>query len=102
MRAVVCKNFGPPESLVIEELDDPIPGDGQLVIDVRAAAVSFPDALVIQDKYQFKAKPPFTPGGDVTGIVSAIGPGVSGFVVGGEGRPFRQTSEYHESHQKGP
>jgi NADPH2:quinone reductase len=62
MRAVVCRRFGPPESLVIEELEDPIAGDGQLVIDVRAAAVTFPDTLVIEDKYQFKAQPPFTPG----------------------------------------
>ncbi len=82
MKAVICKQFGPPENLVVEELDDPVPGDGQIVIDVRAAAVSFPDALVIEDKYQFKAKPPFTPGGDVTGIVSAVGPGVSQFAVG--------------------
>jgi NADPH2:quinone reductase len=82
MRAVVCRRFGPPESLVIEELEDPIAGDGQLVIDVRAAAVTFPDTLVIEDKYQFKAQPPFIPGGDVAGIVSAVGSGVSGFAVG--------------------
>jgi NADPH2:quinone reductase len=82
MRAVVCNKFGPPESLAIEELEDPIPGEGQLVIDVRAAAVTFPDALVIEDKYQFKAQPPFTPGGDVAGIVSAVGPGVTDFAVG--------------------
>jgi NADPH2:quinone reductase len=67
---------------VIEELEDPIAGDGQLVIDVRAAAVTFPDTLVIEDKYQFKAQPPFIPGGDVAGIVSAVGSGVSGFAVG--------------------
>jgi NADPH2:quinone reductase len=82
MRAVVCKQFGLPETLVIEELADPIPDERQLVIDVRAAAVTFPDALVIEDKYQFKAKPPFTPGGDVAGVVSAVGPGVEGFALG--------------------
>ena len=82
MKAVVCKKFGPPEDLVIEEIADPVPGEGQLVIDVRAAAVTFPDALIIEDKYQFKAEPPFIPGGDVAGIVSAVGVGVSGLAVG--------------------
>lgn len=82
MKAVVCKQFGPPEDLVIEEIDDPKAGDGQLVVDVKAAAVTFPDSLVIEDKYQFKATPPFTPGGEVGGVVSEVGPGVEGFAVG--------------------
>lgn len=82
MKAVVCHAFGPPESLTIDELDDPVPGEGQLVIDVRAAAVTFPDTLVIEDKYQFKATPPFIPGGDVAGVVSALGPDVTDFALG--------------------
>ncbi len=82
MKAVVCKQFGPPEDLVIEEVDDPKAGDGQLVVDVKAAAVTFPDSLVIEDKYQFKATPPFIPGGEVGGVVSEVGPGVEGFAVG--------------------
>ena len=82
MKAVVCKKFGPPETLVIEEVDDPVAGEGQIVIDVGAAAVTFPDTLVIEDKYQFKAKTPFTPGGDVAGTVSAVGSGVEGFALG--------------------
>lgn len=82
MRAVVCKQFGPPETLAIEEIADPIAGTGEIVIDVRATAVTFPDALIIEDKYQFKAKPPFIPGGEVAGVVSAIGEGTTGFAVG--------------------
>ncbi|MCP5044980.1 MAG: NADPH:quinone oxidoreductase family protein [bacterium] len=82
MKAVVCKKFGPPEDLVIEEVDDPIAGEGQVVIDVKAAAVTFPDSLVIEDKYQFKATPPFIPGGEVSGVVSAVGAGVDEFAVG--------------------
>ncbi len=82
MKAVVCKQFGPPEDLVVEEVDDPIAGEGQLIVDVHAAAVTFPDALVIENKYQFKATPPFIPGGEVAGVVSAVGPGVADFSEG--------------------
>ncbi len=82
MRAVVCKEFGPPEKLVIEELEDPTAGPGQIVIDTKAVAVSFPEALMIEDKYQFKAQPPFVPGGEVAGLVSQVGEGVEGFSVG--------------------
>ena len=82
MRAVVCKKFGPPENLVVENVAEPVAGPGQVVIDVHAAAVTFPDALMIEDKYQFKAKPPFIPGGEVAGVVSALGDGVEGLAVG--------------------
>lgn len=82
MRAVVCKKFGPPEELLVENVEDPVARPGQVVLDVRAAAVTFPDALMIEDKYQFKATPPFIPGGEVAGVVSAVGDGVEGFAVG--------------------
>ena len=82
MKAVVCKEFGPPEKLLIEEVPDPEAGPGQVVIDVKAAAVTFPDTLMIEDKYQFKAAPPFVPGGEVAGIISAVGEGVEGFTEG--------------------
>lgn len=82
MRAVVCRAFGPPEKLVVEELPDPVPGPGQVLIDVEAAAVTFPDCLMIEDKYQFKAQPPFVPGGEVAGVVAGLGEGVEGFSVG--------------------
>jgi len=82
VKAVVCKQFGPPEDLVIEEMDDPKALEGHIVVDVKAAAVTFPDSLVIEDKYQFKATPPFVPGGEVGGIVSEVGAGVEGLAVG--------------------
>ncbi len=82
MKAVVCKEFGPPEKLVVETVDDPTPGEGQVVVDMRAAAITFPDTLIIENRYQFKAEPPFTLGGEVAGQVSAVGPGVSKFSVG--------------------
>jgi NADPH:quinone reductase len=82
MRALLCKAFGPPESLVLEEVDDPQPADGQVVVDVHACAINFPDVLIIQNLYQFKPPLPFSPGGEVAGVVSAIGRGVTGLAVG--------------------
>jgi len=82
MRAVVCKQFGPPENLVVEERPDPAPGPGQVLVEVKAAAVTFPDTLMLEDKYQFKAKPPYVPGGEVAGVVSALGEGVEGIATG--------------------
>jgi len=82
MRAVICKAFGPPENLVVEEVPQPTPGPGQLLVEVKAAAVTFPDTLMLEDKYQFKAPPPYTPGGEVAGVVAGVGDGVTGFAVG--------------------
>ena len=82
MRAIVCREFGPPEKLVLEQRPDPKPGPGELVIEARAATVTFPDALMIEDKYQFKAPVPFVPGGEAAGLVAEIGPGVTGFALG--------------------
>jgi NADPH2:quinone reductase len=78
----LCKAFGPPESLVLEEVDDPVAGDGQVVVDVHACAVNFPDVLMIQNMYQFKPPLPFSPGAEVAGVVSALGPGVTGISIG--------------------
>ncbi len=82
MRTIVCKEFGPPEKLVLEEVEDPRPGPGELVIEVRAATVTFPDSLMIEDKYQFKAPVPFVPGGEVAGVVHELGEGVDAFKLG--------------------
>jgi len=82
MRAVVCNEFGPPEGLVVEEVDDPRPDAGQLLVKVSASAVTFPDTLMLEDKYQFKAAPPYIPGGEVTGVVAEVGDGVDGWAVG--------------------
>ncbi len=77
MKAVLCRQFGPPESLVIEEVASPVPGPGEVVISARAAGVNFPDTLIIQNKYQFKPPLPFSPGSEVAGIVKAVGDGVT-------------------------
>lgn len=82
MRAILCKAFGPPESLVLEEVEDPRAGRGEVVIDVHACAVNFPDVLIIQNLYQFKPPLPFSPGAEVAGVVSAVGDDVTGIAVG--------------------
>lgn len=75
MRAVVCRSYGAPEDLVLEDVDDPVPGPGQLLVRVHAAAVNFPDVLFIAGKYQVKIPPPFIPGNEVAGEVIAAGEG---------------------------
>ena len=82
MRALVCKAYGPPDSLVIEERDDPAPDPGQVLVDVAAAGINFPDVLSIAGKYQVKAPLPFIPGNEAAGTVTAIGEGVSRYAVG--------------------
>lgn len=76
MKAVLCKAYGPPESLVIEEVESLRPGPGQVVISVKACGINFPDTLIIEGKYQFKPEMPFSPGGEVAGVVKAVGDGV--------------------------
>ncbi|AQT83144.1 NADPH:quinone oxidoreductase [Mycolicibacterium litorale] len=76
MRAVVCREYGTVEDLVIDEVPDPAPGPGQVVVKVRAAAVNYPDVLLIAGKYQIKVPPPFTPGSEMAGEVLAVGDGV--------------------------
>jgi len=82
MKAVVCKQYGPPESLVLEELPSPKPGAGEVVVAVKAASVNFPDVLIIQNKYQFKPPLPFSPGSELAGVVKEVGRGVSAFRPG--------------------
>ena len=77
MKAVLCKQFGPPESLVIEDLPSPTPGPGEVVVSVKAASVNFPDVLIIQNKYQAKPPLPFSPGSELAGVVKEIGAGVT-------------------------
>jgi NADPH2:quinone reductase len=76
MRALVCKAYGPVEDLVIEELDDPVPGDDEVLVDVKAAGLNFPDVLVVAGNYQVKTPPPFVPGSEAAGIVAAVGKNV--------------------------
>lgn len=82
MKAVLCKAFGPPESLVLEDIEEPVAGPGQVLVDVHASAVNFPDVLMIEGKYQNRPPFPFAPGGEIAGTISAIGEGVTGFEIG--------------------
>ncbi len=82
MRALVCKTFGPAEDLVIEEVDDPVANDNEVIVDIHAAGINFPDMLVIAGKYQVRVEPPFIPGLELAGVVSETGPGVTQLSVG--------------------
>lgn len=82
MRRVVCTEWGEPENLVIEELPDPVPGPGQVVVEVAAAGVNFVDALFVAGTYQIKVPPPFTPGSEMAGTVVEVGDGVTGVAPG--------------------
>ncbi|MCV7228997.1 NADPH:quinone oxidoreductase family protein [Mycolicibacterium komossense] len=77
MKAMLCRKYGPPESLVLEELPDLDPGPGELVVRVHAAAVNFPDVLLMSGDYQVKVPPPFAPGSEFAGEVLATGDGVA-------------------------
>lgn len=82
MKALVCKAYGPPESLVIEQRADPAPGAGEVLVDVKAAGINFPDVLMIAGEYQVKTPPPFVPGGEAAGVVEALGADVHGLKPG--------------------
>src|SRR3954471_19796732 len=82
MRALLSREPGGPETLRIEELPDPQPGPGQLLVRVRAASINYPDVLIIEDRYQFRPPRPFAPGGEIAGIVERAGEGVTGWSEG--------------------
>jgi NADPH2:quinone reductase len=82
VKAVLCKAFGPPDTLVVEDAPDPSPGRGEVVLSVKAAGVNFPDVLMIENKYQTKPPLPFSPGGEAAGVVSGVGAGVDGVKTG--------------------
>jgi NADPH:quinone reductase len=82
MKAILCNAFGPINSLVFEEIESPKPTADQVLIDVKACGVNFPDTLMIEGKYQFKPAFPFSPGGEVAGIITKIGEGVKHLKVG--------------------
>jgi len=85
MKAVMCRQFGPPDQLVLEDLPSLVPDPGQIVVSVKAAGVNFPDCLIIQNKHQIKATPPFSPGYEFSGVVKLVGEGVTGLKVGDHG-----------------
>ncbi|HEY5048206.1 MAG TPA: NADPH:quinone oxidoreductase family protein [Rhizomicrobium sp.] len=76
MKAALCTHYGPPEELEVRDVPGPAPGKGQVVVTVKACGVNFPDVLMIQDKYQFRPALPFSPGGEVAGVVRQVGEGV--------------------------
>lgn len=82
MKAVLCKAYGPPDSLVVESAASPVPGPGEVVVSVKAAGLNFPDTLIIQNKYQFKPPLPFSPGSEFAGVVKARGAGAIRYQVG--------------------
>ena len=82
MRAVLSKTAGGPETLEIEDVLDPTPKAGEVIIEVKAVGINFPDTLIIEDKYQFRPERPFSPGAEVAGVVEAVGEGVKGVFKG--------------------
>ena len=103
MRALTCKAWGPVSDLVIEDHDDPVADADEVVIDVRAAGINFPDILVIAGQYQDKIPPPFIPGNEASGIVSAVGANVSRYKVGDKviiaprGGAFAEKCKVHQN-----
>lgn len=82
MKAMLSKIAGGPETLVLDEIEVPRAGPGQIVIAVAAVGANFPDSLIIADRYQEKPQRPFSPGGEIAGVVSEVGPGVTDLSVG--------------------
>lgn len=82
MRAIVSRTSGGPGTLALEEVADPVAGPGQVLVDVRAVGVNYPDALMIEDRYQLKPPRPFSPGGELSGVVRSLGSGAQRFRPG--------------------
>src|SRR5271155_2616604 len=82
MQALICPSLGPAENLKVKEVDEPVAGEGEALVEVAYAGLNFFDTLIIEGKYQVKAAPPFSPGGEFSGRVVCLGPGAYGFSVG--------------------
>ena len=82
MKALICPSLGPAENLKVAEVDEPVAGEGEVLVEVAYAGLNFFDTLIIEGKYQVKAAPPFSPGGEFSGRVVGLGPGTRGFAVG--------------------
>jgi NADPH:quinone reductase len=82
MKALICPSLGPAENLLLTEVEAPRPGDGEALVEIAYAGLNFFDTLIIEGKYQVKPTPPFSPGGEFSGRVVALGPGAQGFEVG--------------------
>jgi NADPH2:quinone reductase len=82
VKAILCRQYGPPDTLTLEDQPSPAPGPGEVVVRVHAASLNFPDLLIIQNKYQLKPPLPFAPGSELAGVVERVGEGVSGVAPG--------------------
>jgi NADPH:quinone reductase-like Zn-dependent oxidoreductase len=82
MKALLSRQPGGPDSLELADVDDPVPGPGQLLVRVKACAINYPDVLIIEDKYQSRPPRPFAPGGEIAGIVEQVGEGATGWSEG--------------------
>lgn len=82
MKAYIVENWCEPQELKFQDVDDPIPGEGEVLVDIKAAGVNFPDRLLMEGKYQERPKRPFIPGIEVSGIISQLGNGVQDLKVG--------------------
>jgi NADPH:quinone reductase len=82
MKALLSKASGGPDTLSLEEVPDPVLGKGQVLVAVQACAINYPDVLIIEDRYQFKPPRPFAPGGEIAGVVEAVGEGVTDWTPG--------------------
>ena len=96
MRAVVCTAWGGPETLLLQNLPDPVPQPGEVLVQILAAGVNFPDVLIIQKKYQVQPEFPFIPGAEISGRVLALGEGVKHFAVGDRIVALCQTGGFAE------
>jgi NADPH2:quinone reductase len=82
MKALICPSLGPPENLEVMDVEPPVAGEGEAVVEVAYAALNFFDTLIIEGKYQVKPEPPFSPAGEFSGRVVALGQGAKGFAIG--------------------
>ncbi|MCC7270377.1 MAG: NADPH:quinone oxidoreductase family protein [Rhodocyclaceae bacterium] len=96
MKALLCAEYGTLEKLAVEDMPSPTAGPGQVVVDVKAAALNFPDALMVQGLYQVKPPLPFSPGAEVAGLVKAVGQGVQGLKAGDRVIGFPGTGGFAE------
>jgi len=96
MKAVLCKRFGLPESLVVEDIPSPKVSSARVIVSVKACGVNFPDTLMIQGKYQYQPDFPFSPGAEIAGVVKDVGSGVTGIAVGDRVFAFIRSGGFSE------
>ncbi|MCG8459617.1 MAG: NADPH:quinone oxidoreductase family protein [Holophagales bacterium] len=96
MRAVICDAYGDLDNLRLGDMEDPVPGPGEVVVDVHAAGVNFPDLLLVRGQYQARPDPPFVPGGECSGTIAAVGEGVDAGLLGREVIAMGMTGAFAE------